>query len=66
LAGFIAAYPRVVDRGVVQYKAPWIPELGLELNLRRSRSWLSKSASYEMIDMGIDDTGQLNREGRNP
>ena len=43
LAGFVAllalllvaaAYPRVVDGGVIQYKAAWIPELGLEFNLR--------------------------------
>ena len=30
----IAIYPQVVDGGVVQYKAPWVPELGLEFNLR--------------------------------
>src|SRR5688572_7173755 len=30
----IATYSRVVDGGVVQYKAPWIPEFGLEFNLR--------------------------------
>jgi len=30
----IATYPGVVDGGVVQYKAPWVPELGLEFNLR--------------------------------
>ena len=30
----VAIYPHVVDGGVVQYKAPWIPELGLDFNLR--------------------------------
>ena len=30
----VAIYPQVVDGGVVQYKAPWVPELGLEFNLR--------------------------------
>jgi multicomponent K+:H+ antiporter subunit A len=30
----IATYPRVVDGGVVQYKLSWLPELGLEFNLR--------------------------------
>lgn len=30
----IATYPQVVDGGVVQYKASWAPELGLEFNLR--------------------------------
>src|SRR5688572_12260733 len=30
----ISAYPLVVDGGVVQYKARWIPELGLEFSLR--------------------------------
>lgn len=30
----IAAYPRVVDGGIVQYKSPWVPEFGLEFNLR--------------------------------
>jgi multicomponent K+:H+ antiporter subunit A len=30
----IAIYPEVIDGGVVQYKAPWIPELGLDVNLR--------------------------------
>ena len=27
-------YPQVVNGGVVQYKTPWVPELGLEFNLR--------------------------------
>jgi multicomponent K+:H+ antiporter subunit A len=30
----ISIYPRVVDGGIVQYKAAWVPELGLEFNLR--------------------------------
>jgi multicomponent K+:H+ antiporter subunit A len=30
----IAIYPDVVDGGIVQYNTPWIPELGLEFNLR--------------------------------
>src|SRR6478672_5918795 len=30
----VAIYPHVVDRGVVQFRAPWIPELGLKFNLR--------------------------------
>ena len=30
----IAAYPRVVDGAVVQFKASWVPELGLDFNLR--------------------------------
>ena len=30
----IATYPRVVDGGLVQYKAAWVAELGLEFNLR--------------------------------
>ncbi len=30
----IAIYPQVTDGGVVQYRAAWIPELGLEFNLR--------------------------------
>ena len=30
----VASYSQVTDSGVVQYKAPWIPELGLEFNLR--------------------------------
>ncbi|MBX9843337.1 MAG: monovalent cation/H+ antiporter subunit A [Xanthobacteraceae bacterium] len=43
LAGFVAllalillmaSYPRVVDGGIVQHKVPWVPEFGLEFNLR--------------------------------
>ena len=30
----IFSYPRVVDGGIVQYKAPWVPELRLDVNLR--------------------------------
>jgi len=30
----IATYPRVVGGGVVQYKAAWVRELGLEFSLR--------------------------------
>jgi multicomponent K+:H+ antiporter subunit A len=30
----IAIYPQVVNGGVVQYRAAWVPELGLEFNLR--------------------------------
>jgi len=30
----VATYPQVVSGGVVQYKAAWVPELGLEFNLR--------------------------------
>jgi multicomponent K+:H+ antiporter subunit A len=30
----IATYPRVADGGVLQYKAAWVPELGLAFNLR--------------------------------
>jgi multicomponent K+:H+ antiporter subunit A len=30
----IAIYSQVVNGGVVQYRAPWIPELSLEFNLR--------------------------------
>lgn len=29
-----AIYPQVMNGGVVQYTAPWIPELGLEFKLR--------------------------------
>ena len=43
LAGFVslaafllvvASYPQVVDGGVIQYRADWVPELGLEFSLR--------------------------------
>ena len=34
LALLIVTYPRVVDGGIVQYKAEWFPELGLEFYLR--------------------------------
>jgi multicomponent K+:H+ antiporter subunit A len=34
LALVIAAYPGVVDGGVIHYRVPWIPELGLEFDLR--------------------------------
>lgn len=34
LALVVAIYPQVVEGGVVQYRAPWIPDLGLEFNLR--------------------------------
>jgi len=43
LAGFVAivalvlliiTFPRVVDGGIVQYRAQWVPELGLEFYLR--------------------------------
>ena len=30
----ISAYPAVAGDGVVQYKATWVPELGLDFNLR--------------------------------
>src|SRR5512146_695156 len=30
----IAAYPRVGDGGIIQYKAAWVQEFGLEFNLR--------------------------------
>lgn len=30
----ISTYPRVIDGGLVQFKADWVPELGLEFNLR--------------------------------
>lgn len=30
----ISAYPRVVDGGLIQFRATWIPELGLEFYLR--------------------------------
>jgi multicomponent K+:H+ antiporter subunit A len=30
----VACYPRVVEGGVLRYKAEWIPALGLELHLR--------------------------------
>ena len=30
----VTVYPQVVNGGVVQYKMPWVPELGLEFNLR--------------------------------
>jgi multicomponent K+:H+ antiporter subunit A len=30
----ISIYPQVVDGAVVHYRAPWVPELGLEFNLR--------------------------------
>jgi multicomponent K+:H+ antiporter subunit A len=37
----IASYPRVVDGGVIQYKAAWIPDLGLEFYLRMDGfAWL--------------------------
>ena len=34
LALVIALYSQVANGGVVQYRAPWVPELGLEFNLR--------------------------------
>jgi multicomponent K+:H+ antiporter subunit A len=50
LAGFVAllalilvivSYPRVVDGGVIRYKAAWIPDLGLEFCLRMDGfAWL--------------------------
>src|SRR4051812_7630111 len=41
LALVIAIYSQVVDGGVVQYRAPWVPELGLEFNLRMDGlAWL--------------------------
>lgn len=30
----ILAYPRVVDGGIVQYRTAWLPQFGLEFNLR--------------------------------
>jgi multicomponent K+:H+ antiporter subunit A len=30
----VAIYSQVVNGAVVQYRAPWVPELGLEFNLR--------------------------------
>jgi multicomponent K+:H+ antiporter subunit A len=37
----IAAYPRVVDGGVVRYEAPWSPDLGLAFSLRMDGlSWV--------------------------
>jgi multicomponent K+:H+ antiporter subunit A len=37
----MAAYPRVVDGGVVQYKVAWVSELGLDFNLRMDGfAWL--------------------------
>jgi multicomponent K+:H+ antiporter subunit A len=30
----LALYPQVVNGGVVYWRAPWVPELGLEFNLR--------------------------------
>lgn len=30
----ISAYPRVIDGGLIQFRAAWISELGLEFNLR--------------------------------
>jgi multicomponent K+:H+ antiporter subunit A len=37
----IAAYPQVAAEGVVQYKATWVPEFGLEFNLRMDGlAWL--------------------------
>ncbi len=50
LAGFVSllafslavsTYPRVVDGGKVQFKAAWVPELGLEFSLRMDGfAWL--------------------------
>ena len=41
LALVIAIYSQVADGGVVQYRAPWVPELGLEFNLRMDGfAWL--------------------------
>jgi multicomponent K+:H+ antiporter subunit A len=41
LALVIATYPRVINGGIVQYKAAWIQELGLEFNLRMDGfAWL--------------------------
>ena len=44
LVGFVlavAAYPQVVANGLIQYKAAWVPELGLEFNLRMDGfAWL--------------------------
>lgn len=34
LALAIAIYPHITDGGVVLVKAPWVPELGLEVNVR--------------------------------
>jgi len=34
LSLLIAAYPRVVDGGVVRYSVPWVPEFGLDFSLR--------------------------------
>lgn len=34
VAMVIAAYPRVGDGGIIQYKAAWVQEFGLEFNLR--------------------------------
>jgi multicomponent K+:H+ antiporter subunit A len=37
----VAAYPLVADGGVLQYKVDWVPELGLEFNLRMDGfAWL--------------------------
>ena len=37
----IATYPRVTNGGIVQYNAAWVPELGLEFNLRMDGfAWL--------------------------
>ena len=41
LALVIALYSQVANGGVVQYRAPWVPELGLEFNLRMDGfAWL--------------------------
>ena len=41
LAVVIATYPRVTNGGIVQYNAAWVPELGLEFNLRMDGfAWL--------------------------
>ena len=41
LALVIATYPRVTNGGIVQYNAAWVPELGLEFNLRMDGfAWL--------------------------
>ena len=41
LASVIATYPRVTNGGILQYNAAWVPELGLEFNLRMDGfAWL--------------------------
>ena len=41
LALVIVLYSQVANGGIVQYRAPWVPELGLEFNLRMDGfAWL--------------------------